>query len=110
MFVCLQLSYLHADVFKNLSAKETKKHFVDFYNNFLDKGAVSECYLLTLTKSTDLLSHLFIRSLFLVLCHVCFYSTSISAFGLSPYLHQNVPSSGPDSPCSQTFSFVLVFY
>ncbi|KAI4883625.1 hypothetical protein NFI96_012917 [Prochilodus magdalenae] len=34
------LCYLHADVFKNLSAKETKKHFVDFYNNFLDKGAI----------------------------------------------------------------------
>ncbi|XP_072547891.1 rho guanine nucleotide exchange factor 1 isoform X2 [Salminus brasiliensis] len=34
------LSYLHADLFKNLSAKETKKYFVDFYNNFLDKGAI----------------------------------------------------------------------
>ncbi|KAL2084236.1 hypothetical protein ACEWY4_019754 [Coilia grayii] len=34
------LCYLHADVFRNLSAKETKKHFVEFYNNFLDKGAI----------------------------------------------------------------------
>ncbi|XP_036414402.1 rho guanine nucleotide exchange factor 1b isoform X2 [Colossoma macropomum] len=34
------LSYLHADMFKNLSVKETKKHFVDFYNSFLDKGAI----------------------------------------------------------------------
>ncbi|KAA8591715.1 hypothetical protein FQN60_017089, partial [Etheostoma spectabile] len=35
------LCYLHADLFKNLSAKETKKQFVEFYNTFLDKGAVS---------------------------------------------------------------------
>nr|XP_046256385.1 rho guanine nucleotide exchange factor 1b isoform X2 [Scatophagus argus] len=34
------LSYLHADLFKNLSAKETKKQFVEFYNTFLDKGAI----------------------------------------------------------------------
>ncbi|XP_063055761.1 rho guanine nucleotide exchange factor 1b isoform X3 [Engraulis encrasicolus] len=34
------LCYLHADLFRNLSAKETKKLFVDFYNNFLDKGAI----------------------------------------------------------------------
>ncbi|XP_058232194.1 rho guanine nucleotide exchange factor 1b isoform X2 [Hemibagrus wyckioides] len=34
------LCYLHADHFRNLSTKETKKHFVDFYNNFLDKGAI----------------------------------------------------------------------
>ncbi|XP_060756147.1 rho guanine nucleotide exchange factor 1b isoform X2 [Neoarius graeffei] len=34
------LCYLHADLFRNLSAKETKKYFVDFYNNFLDKGAI----------------------------------------------------------------------
>ncbi|KAM3873274.1 rho guanine nucleotide exchange factor 1 [Diretmus argenteus] len=34
------LCYLHAELFKNLSAKETKKHFVEFYNNFLDKGAI----------------------------------------------------------------------
>ncbi|KAJ8273471.1 hypothetical protein GJAV_G00101970 [Gymnothorax javanicus] len=34
------LCYLHADLFKNLSAKETKKQFVDFYNTFLDKGAI----------------------------------------------------------------------
>ncbi|XP_017559470.1 rho guanine nucleotide exchange factor 1b isoform X3 [Pygocentrus nattereri] len=34
------LCYLHADMFKNLSAKETKKHFGDFYNSFLDKGAI----------------------------------------------------------------------
>ncbi|XP_076008666.1 rho guanine nucleotide exchange factor 1 isoform X2 [Genypterus blacodes] len=34
------LCYLHADLFRNLSAKETKKHFVEFYNNFLEKGAV----------------------------------------------------------------------
>ncbi|KAL3980495.1 chemokine-like receptor 1 [Sarotherodon galilaeus] len=34
------LCYLHAELFKNLSAKETKKQFVDFYTTFLDKGAV----------------------------------------------------------------------
>ncbi|KAM4600489.1 rho guanine nucleotide exchange factor 1 isoform 3-T4 [Polymixia lowei] len=34
------LCYLHADHLKNLGGtKETKKHFVEFYNNFLDKGA-----------------------------------------------------------------------
>uniref|UniRef100_A0A672FB16 Rho guanine nucleotide exchange factor (GEF) 1b n=1 Tax=Salarias fasciatus TaxID=181472 RepID=A0A672FB16_SALFA len=35
------LCYLHAELLKNLSAKETKKQFVEFYNTFLDKGAVS---------------------------------------------------------------------
>ncbi|CAL8247491.1 unnamed protein product [Lota lota] len=34
------LCYLHADLFKNLSTKETKKQFVEFHNNFLDKGAI----------------------------------------------------------------------
>ncbi|XP_072250000.1 rho guanine nucleotide exchange factor 1 isoform X2 [Leuresthes tenuis] len=34
------LCYLHADLFKNFNAKETKKQFVEFYNNFLDKGAI----------------------------------------------------------------------
>ncbi|XP_076746223.1 rho guanine nucleotide exchange factor 1 isoform X7 [Maylandia zebra] len=34
------LCYLHAELFKNLSAKETKKQFGDFYTTFLDKGAV----------------------------------------------------------------------
>ncbi|XP_041091112.1 rho guanine nucleotide exchange factor 1-like isoform X4 [Polyodon spathula] len=34
------LCYLHADLFRNLNNKEAKKHFVDFYHNFLDKGAV----------------------------------------------------------------------
>ncbi|XP_062255877.1 rho guanine nucleotide exchange factor 1b isoform X3 [Platichthys flesus] len=34
------LCYLHAEIFKTLSAKETKKQFVEFYNTFLDKGAV----------------------------------------------------------------------
>ncbi|XP_078027832.1 rho guanine nucleotide exchange factor 1 isoform X6 [Epinephelus lanceolatus] len=34
------LCYLHADLFKNLSAKETKKQFVEFFNTFLDKGAI----------------------------------------------------------------------
>ncbi|XP_059920116.1 rho guanine nucleotide exchange factor 1b isoform X4 [Gadus macrocephalus] len=34
------LCYLHADLFKNLSAKEAKKQFVEFHNNFLDKGAI----------------------------------------------------------------------
>ncbi|XP_029958197.1 rho guanine nucleotide exchange factor 1 isoform X6 [Salarias fasciatus] len=33
------LCYLHAELLKNLSAKETKKQFVEFYNTFLDKGA-----------------------------------------------------------------------
>ncbi|XP_067304728.1 rho guanine nucleotide exchange factor 1 isoform X3 [Pseudorasbora parva] len=34
------LCYLHADLFKNFSAKDTKKHFVEFYNTFLEKGAI----------------------------------------------------------------------
>ncbi|XP_034468206.1 rho guanine nucleotide exchange factor 1b isoform X6 [Hippoglossus hippoglossus] len=34
------LCYLHAELFRTLSAKETKKQFVEFYNTFLDKGAV----------------------------------------------------------------------
>ncbi|XP_068998463.1 rho guanine nucleotide exchange factor 1 isoform X2 [Embiotoca jacksoni] len=34
------LCYLHADLVRNLSAKETKKQFVEFYNTFLDKGAI----------------------------------------------------------------------
>ncbi|XP_077069176.1 rho guanine nucleotide exchange factor 1 isoform X7 [Siphateles boraxobius] len=34
------LCYLHADLFKNFSAKDTKKHFGEFYNTFLEKGAI----------------------------------------------------------------------
>ncbi|XP_028984266.1 rho guanine nucleotide exchange factor 1b isoform X2 [Betta splendens] len=34
------LCYLHADLLRNLNAKETKKQFVEFYNTFLEKGAV----------------------------------------------------------------------
>ncbi|XP_051920946.1 rho guanine nucleotide exchange factor 1b isoform X4 [Hippocampus zosterae] len=34
------LCYLHADLLKNLNAKETKKQFVEFHNTFLDKGAI----------------------------------------------------------------------
>ncbi|KAJ8335027.1 hypothetical protein SKAU_G00406660 [Synaphobranchus kaupii] len=34
------MCYLHADIFRSLSAKETKKQFGDFYNTFLDKGAI----------------------------------------------------------------------
>ncbi|XP_068180790.1 rho guanine nucleotide exchange factor 1 isoform X3 [Antennarius striatus] len=34
------LCYLHADLFRNLSAKETKKLFVEFNSTFLDKGAI----------------------------------------------------------------------
>ncbi|XP_077454569.1 rho guanine nucleotide exchange factor 1 isoform X4 [Stigmatopora argus] len=34
------LCYLHGDLLKNLNAKETKKQFVEFYNTFLDKGAI----------------------------------------------------------------------
>ncbi|XP_051576686.1 rho guanine nucleotide exchange factor 1-like isoform X2 [Myxocyprinus asiaticus] len=34
------LCYLHADLFKNFNAKDTKKHFGEFYNTFLDKGAI----------------------------------------------------------------------
>lgn len=34
------LCYLHADLFRNLSNKEARKHFVEFYHTFLDKGAV----------------------------------------------------------------------
>ncbi|CAK6977110.1 rho guanine nucleotide exchange factor 1b [Scomber scombrus] len=36
------LCYLHADLFKTLNAKETKKQFVEFCNTFCDKGAVSK--------------------------------------------------------------------
>lgn len=36
-----QLCYLHADLFRSLNTKETKKQFVEFNNTFLDKGAVS---------------------------------------------------------------------
>lgn len=36
-----QLCYLHADLIKNLNAKETKKQFTEFHTTFLDKGAVS---------------------------------------------------------------------
>ncbi|XP_075907111.1 rho guanine nucleotide exchange factor 1 isoform X3 [Nelusetta ayraudi] len=34
------LCYLHADLFKYFNAKETKKQFMEFYNTFLDKGAI----------------------------------------------------------------------
>uniref|UniRef100_A0A4W4H3F1 DH domain-containing protein n=1 Tax=Electrophorus electricus TaxID=8005 RepID=A0A4W4H3F1_ELEEL len=34
------LCYLHAEIIRNLTAKETKKQFLEFYNNFLDKGAI----------------------------------------------------------------------
>ncbi|KAM4735852.1 rho guanine nucleotide exchange factor 1 isoform 2-T7 [Anableps anableps] len=34
------LCYLHADIMKNLNARDTKKQFPDFYNNFLEKGAI----------------------------------------------------------------------
>ncbi|XP_026225890.1 rho guanine nucleotide exchange factor 1b isoform X2 [Anabas testudineus] len=34
------LCYLHADLFRTLNAKETKKQFVEFYNTFLEKGAI----------------------------------------------------------------------
>ncbi|XP_023186080.1 rho guanine nucleotide exchange factor 1 isoform X3 [Xiphophorus maculatus] len=34
------LCYLHADIVKNLSARDTKKQFPEFYNNFLEKGAI----------------------------------------------------------------------
>ncbi|XP_029433342.1 rho guanine nucleotide exchange factor 1 isoform X2 [Rhinatrema bivittatum] len=34
------LCYLHAELMKNLSAKEGRKQFVDFYHTFLDKGAI----------------------------------------------------------------------
>uniref|UniRef100_A0A673FJ97 Rho guanine nucleotide exchange factor 1-like n=1 Tax=Sinocyclocheilus rhinocerous TaxID=307959 RepID=A0A673FJ97_9TELE len=36
------LCYLHADLFKNFNAKDTKKHFGEFYNTYLEKGAVCE--------------------------------------------------------------------
>ncbi|XP_073781205.1 rho guanine nucleotide exchange factor 1 isoform X29 [Danio rerio] len=35
-----QLCYLHADLMKNLNTKDTKKHFGEFYNTFLEKGAI----------------------------------------------------------------------
>lgn len=34
------LCYLHADLMKNLNAKDTKKYFGEFYNTFLEKGAI----------------------------------------------------------------------
>ncbi|KAK7147357.1 hypothetical protein R3I94_010009 [Phoxinus phoxinus] len=34
------LCYLHADLFKNFSTKDTKKHFGEFFNTFLEKGAI----------------------------------------------------------------------
>ncbi|XP_073781194.1 rho guanine nucleotide exchange factor 1 isoform X18 [Danio rerio] len=34
------LCYLHADLMKNLNTKDTKKHFGEFYNTFLEKGAI----------------------------------------------------------------------
>ncbi|XP_026084313.1 rho guanine nucleotide exchange factor 1-like isoform X2 [Carassius auratus] len=34
------LCYLHADLFRNFNAKDTKKHFGEFYNSFLEKGAI----------------------------------------------------------------------
>ncbi|XP_078507480.1 rho guanine nucleotide exchange factor 1 isoform X4 [Lissotriton helveticus] len=34
------LCYLHASMIRDLSAKEGKKQFVDFFHTFLDKGAV----------------------------------------------------------------------
>ncbi|KAM8735568.1 rho guanine nucleotide exchange factor 1 isoform 3-T3 [Acanthopagrus schlegelii] len=34
------LCYLHADLFRSLNTKETKKQFVEFNNTFLDKGAI----------------------------------------------------------------------
>uniref|UniRef100_A0A8D3DSM2 Rho guanine nucleotide exchange factor (GEF) 1 n=1 Tax=Scophthalmus maximus TaxID=52904 RepID=A0A8D3DSM2_SCOMX len=34
------LCYLHAELFRTFSTKETKKQFVEFYNTFLDKGAI----------------------------------------------------------------------
>lgn len=34
------LCYLHADIVKNLNARDTKKQFPEFYNNFLEKGAI----------------------------------------------------------------------
>uniref|UniRef100_A0A8C7S5G8 Rho guanine nucleotide exchange factor (GEF) 1 n=1 Tax=Oncorhynchus mykiss TaxID=8022 RepID=A0A8C7S5G8_ONCMY len=51
------LCYLHADLFKNLSTKETKKQFVEFYNSFLDKSAHG-VYVISLSDRTrpDLLS------------------------------------------------------
>ncbi|KTF91057.1 hypothetical protein cypCar_00015557 [Cyprinus carpio] len=40
-----QLCYLHADLFKNFNAKDTKKHFGEFYNTFLEKGAYCCSYI-----------------------------------------------------------------
>ncbi|XP_051776577.1 rho guanine nucleotide exchange factor 1b isoform X2 [Erpetoichthys calabaricus] len=34
------LCFLHAELFKNLNAKEVRKQFVEFYHTFLEKGAV----------------------------------------------------------------------
>nr|XP_055066059.1 rho guanine nucleotide exchange factor 1b isoform X2 [Misgurnus anguillicaudatus] len=34
------LCYLYADLFKNFNAKDTKKHFGEFWNTFLEKGAI----------------------------------------------------------------------
>lgn len=34
------LCYLHADLFKSYNSRDTKKYFGEFYNTFLDKGAI----------------------------------------------------------------------
>lgn len=47
------LCYLHADLFKKFSAKDSKKHFGEFYNTFLEKGAI-----LKVSVPTNLVSEL----------------------------------------------------
>ncbi|TRY84549.1 hypothetical protein DNTS_001302 [Danionella cerebrum] len=48
------LCYLHADLMKNLNAKDTKKHFGEFYNTFLEKGAILKvCVPSNLTSELD---------------------------------------------------------
>uniref|UniRef100_A0A8D3CUV6 Rho guanine nucleotide exchange factor (GEF) 1 n=1 Tax=Scophthalmus maximus TaxID=52904 RepID=A0A8D3CUV6_SCOMX len=61
------LCYLHAELFRTFSTKETKKQFVEFYNTFLDKGAVTP-----LTRCLP-----FLASLLTLLLPVCLVSDRI---------------------------------
>ncbi|KAK7886869.1 hypothetical protein WMY93_026490 [Mugilogobius chulae] len=47
------LCYLHGELLKNLSAKEIKKQFVEFNNNFLDKGAILRVTVPNTTSEVD---------------------------------------------------------
>ncbi|KAG7216922.1 hypothetical protein INR49_001576 [Caranx melampygus] len=52
------LCYLHADLFRTHSSKETKKQFVEFYNTFLDKVFKRPLVILRVTVPACLASDL----------------------------------------------------